>query len=77
MHLYYRGVNQAFKELVRAIWLGSREDGPFQGQIHVRKDQSRNGPVLVIDEPVIITYEKPQERVLFNKERDANPFFHL
>jgi thymidylate synthase len=28
-------------------------------------------------EPVIITYTHPQERVLFNRARDANPFFHL
>jgi hypothetical protein len=77
MHMVTRNVNMAFKDLVRSIWLGSRTDGPFQGQINVRKESSRNGPVLVIDEPVLITYTHPQERVLFNKERDANPFFHL
>lgn len=27
--------------------------------------------------PVITVYERPMERVLFNKVRDANPFFHL
>src|SRR5262249_11634251 len=35
------------------------------------------GTVLVIDEPVTITYTHPRERVLFNTVRDANPFFHL
>jgi thymidylate synthase len=39
--------------------------------------QSRNGPVYVIPEPVSIHYARPRERVLFNVERDANPFFHL
>lgn len=38
---------------------------------------SRNGPVLAMDEPTIITYDRPEERVVFYPERDANPFFHL
>ncbi|MGH3997155.1 MAG: thymidylate synthase [Pseudonocardiaceae bacterium] len=38
---------------------------------------SRNGPVLVSEEPVTTVYERPRERVLFWPERDANPFFHL
>lgn len=40
-------------------------------------DTSRNGPVVRIPEPVLITLLKPQERVLFNAERDANPVFHI
>jgi hypothetical protein len=40
-------------------------------------ESSRNGPVILIDEPVILTYEKPCERVIFSSTRDANPFFHL
>lgn len=39
--------------------------------------ESRNGPVLVSPVPVTTVYERPQERVLFLPERDANPFFHL
>ena len=39
--------------------------------------ESRNGPVLVFPEPVTTVYERPEERVLFHHERDANPFFHL
>jgi thymidylate synthase len=31
----------------------------------------------MIEEPVIITYTHPRERVLFNQARDANPFLHL
>lgn len=38
---------------------------------------SRNGPVLAMDEPVTVTYAKPDERVVFAAEREANPFFHL
>jgi len=38
---------------------------------------SRNGPTLEIMEPTIVTYQCPDERVLFSPERDANPFFQL
>jgi hypothetical protein len=38
---------------------------------------SRNGPVLMIDEPVSVHLSHPQERVNFCPIRDANPFFHL
>jgi hypothetical protein len=38
---------------------------------------SRNGPVLVAPEPVTTHYSSPRQRVLFNKQRNANPFFHL
>jgi thymidylate synthase len=41
------------------------------------KRDSRNGPTLEIMEPTIVTYQCPDERVLFSPERDANPFFHL
>jgi thymidylate synthase len=45
-------------------------------QYGVRRD-SRNGPVVMMDEPVTTQYARPRERVLFNPLRDANPFFHL
>lgn len=41
------------------------------------KRSSRNGPTLEIMCPVAIQYNRPDERVLFSSERDANPFFHL
>lgn len=44
---------------------------------HGEKRESRNGPVLVAPYPVATVYEKPVEKVIFWKERDANPFFHL
>lgn len=40
------------------------------------RQESRNGPTLEIPEPVVTTYLKPTERVLFNSTRDCNPFFH-
>jgi len=39
--------------------------------------ESRNGPTLELMEPVAVTYQCPEERVLFDVNRDANPFFHL
>lgn len=38
---------------------------------------SRNGPVRAMDEPLIISYDRPDQRVLLYPEREANPFFHL
>jgi len=38
---------------------------------------SRNGAVRKFPYPVLIKYERPQDRVLFDPLRDANPFFHL
>lgn len=38
---------------------------------------SRNGPVIVFPEPVTTVYERPLERVVFQPQRDANPFFHF
>lgn len=42
-----------------------------------RSRPSRNGPVTEYPSPVVTQYERPQERVLFDPLRDANPFFHL
>jgi thymidylate synthase len=39
--------------------------------------ESRNGPVLVFNMPVATCYLRPDQRVMFWPERDANPFFHL
>ncbi len=41
------------------------------------EEESRNGKVLVAPSPVMTIYAKPQQRVLFNPTRDANPFFHF
>ena len=44
---------------------------------HGRKQDSRNGPVMVAPGPVITHYAQPKERVIFWAARDANPFFHF
>lgn len=68
MHLRYRNLNHAFAHLVRAIHTG---DVPTDGI------SSRNGETLTVREPTMVTYENPRDRVLLNRYRDANPFFHL
>ena len=59
------GVNAAYAQGLRYIC----EHGELQN--------SRAGEVLVAPTPVTIVYERPQERVLFDPLRDANPVFHL
>ena len=39
--------------------------------------ESRNGAVLKFPFPVLTAYKFPHERVLFDAQRDANPFLHL
>lgn len=39
--------------------------------------KSRAGEVIVAPMPVTTSYDQPRERVLFDRWRDANPFFHL
>jgi len=68
MHFHFRNVNEAFDRLVNGIALKS---------IPTVELPSRNGPVLKVTEPVLVSYTHPLQRVLFNSERDANPFFHL
>ena len=68
MHLTYRGINEAFRGLVQGI---------HNGSIPTTPSPSRYGDVLVITEPLIVTYSDPKHRVLFNQARDANCFFHL
>jgi len=60
-----RNVNTAFAD----AWHYLRVSGV--------KENSRNGPVLVAPGPVVTTYLHPQQRVLFNPQRDANAVFHL
>ena len=49
----------------------------FQSDMNYRRQESRNGVTLECNEPVTTVYAKPWQRVLFDKARDANPFFHL
>lgn len=65
MEISVRNVNELFSE------------GLWKLKVCGVEDSSRNGPVIRIMEPVLVTLEKPQERVMFNGERDCNPVFHL
>lgn len=68
MYLVTRNVNTAFRELV---------SGVHTGTVPTTRRPSRYGEVLQIEEPVVVTYQQPRERVLFNASRDCNPFFHV
>jgi len=67
MHLKTKKRNTAFADLVKS----------FCDSEEVEETETRNGKVKVFSEPVTITFENPTERVLFNRARDANPFFHV
>lgn len=58
-------VNDAYRDGLRLLW----ENG-------IRME-SRVGPVKVISQPVTTRYTHPMQRVIFDAQRDANPFFHL
>ncbi len=64
----FKNVNDAFQTLVRYIQTG---------WIETITTPSRVGNVKKVPYPVLIKYEKPFQRVLFNTQRDCNPFFHL
>lgn len=68
MEFKFRNVNDAFRTLVT---------GFYDSSIPTRRSPSRVGEVLMVEEPVLVTYTHPCERVLFNRARDCNPFFHL
>jgi hypothetical protein len=46
-------------------------------RIHGTAEESRNGPVLTIQAPVYLTIEWPDQRVIADPLRNANPFFHV
>lgn len=63
MHIYSDNVNEAYAKCSTALVQ------------HGQRESSRNGEVYRIYEPVTITYNRPDRRVLFGKGR--NPFFHV
>lgn len=73
MHFTFGNVNEAFHTLVG--YFQDPSTGP--SDLDIARSTSRNGDVIYIQEPVIVTYAHPRERVLFNQARDCNPFFHL
>lgn len=65
IHVDATNVNDAIYEGCRSLLLS-----------HSVQD-SRNGRVRVHRGPFVSSYRTPVQRVLFDAERDANPFFHL
>jgi thymidylate synthase len=45
-------------------------------RVWAEEDTSRNGPVMKCKDVFLEIY-RPNERVLFDRERNANPFFHM
>lgn len=68
----YSDVNEAFTDLVESV-----AEGIALGRTWVEKRPSRNGNVYQFVHPTVIQYTNPRKRVLFNRARDCNPFFHL
>jgi len=60
-----RNVNDAYRQGIQLV----RSEGVLE--------DSRAGKVLVMQSPVATVYSRPRERVLFEPQRAANPFFHL
>lgn len=60
-----RNVNSAYQKLMDLV----RVEGNLQ--------DTRNGPAMVLPFPLLLGVRVPQERVLFDAPRNANPFFHL
>jgi len=52
-------------------------DALYQLRTSGKPAPSRNGKVLALPTPVLFTVQRPEQRVLFNPERKANPFFHI
>lgn len=60
-----RNVNTVYPQLVALL----RAEG--------QRGESRAGEVLSLPSPVMTVVHRPTERVLFDKNRRANPFFHF
>lgn len=76
MEATFRNVNHAFHTLVE--YLHKADSGEFGDEmIESRRQGSRAGEVLMLEEPLLLTYTHPRERVLMNPRRNINPFFSL
>jgi thymidylate synthase len=52
-------------------------EGLWRMRILGVESDSRNGKVKRIPGPVATTYKRPEQRMLLDPRRDANPFFHI
>jgi len=65
----FRGINDAFPSLV---------GGVRKEVIPTITEETRNGRVKKFaGTTTVVTYSNPKDRVLLNRSRDCNPFFHL
>jgi thymidylate synthase len=66
---------------VSNIYARNVSEALYLGLMHLRTNglwqETRTGKVLEAPNPVMTIYKRPEERVLFYPQRDANPFFHL
>jgi thymidylate synthase len=53
------------------------QEGLWKFKVFGQDTKTRNGDAIMIAEPVTTEILLPTERVLFSKERDCNPIFHL
>lgn len=60
-----RNVNDAYTTGLEQLWR------------HALPEQTRGGECLVMPWPVMTVYRRPLERMLWDPQRNANPFFHL
>jgi thymidylate synthase len=63
--IYANNIPQAYAEAIIKLRTWGEEE------------ESRNGPVIISQDPVLLQINNPRERVLFDKVRNANPFFHV
>lgn len=70
----YTDVNHAFNGLCNYINLDTQKSELSRTTV---ERSSRNGPVIYFPDLVTVKYLNPLQRVLLNKVRDCNHFFHL
>lgn len=52
-------------------------ESAYKMRLYGNEEDSRNGPVISIREPTMLSLWNPTHRVLTDPVRDANPFFHV
>lgn len=65
IHIAALNVPEAFTEMIMRM------------RSYVIEEETRNGPVMSFQCPLALTITNPQQRVLTDPVRDANPFFHV
>lgn len=63
--IYAHNIPHAYSEAILKLRMWGEEE------------ESRNGPVITSPDPVFLRIRNPEQRVLFDENRDCNPFFHV